>query len=449
MAAGSLRPWRSVGPVVGGSARAPAHRSFWAIWGRPAGPRGAGDGKRSADAAPPGPPARPGRRGRPVSVALDSSQINALHEVTGNNRADLREWRFDLRDDLAGFSRMPRLRHCGRWRIAAEVQLRMTDGHAGYAGLETCGSVWVCPVCSAKIMGRRGVEIAAAGDVWINRDGAIAFGTYTIRHHKGHRLADLWDALSVAWSMLRGRGMSARADLEALGCVGWIRTVEVVYSPDNGWHVHVHALWFVSGDVGEVTMARVHGRMVDRWAGALRRQGLDAWDVGQHVELVRGDAAAEAVGKYLAKLPGSKRSAEQLGYEMTSVGSKSDRTEGFTTWDLAAGAAGFKEARAAWYEFERGSKRRRAVTWSRGLRDLLGIGQEVDDETIAAEVMGTEDDAVCSITAEGWTTILRCPGMAVGILRELEYHGWPRVKLILDSFGVEYNLGGGNNGGNQ
>ena len=33
---------------------------------------------------------------------------------------------------------------------------------AHYKGLQTCGSVWACPVCSAKISERRRIELAAA-----------------------------------------------------------------------------------------------------------------------------------------------------------------------------------------------------------------------------------------------------------------------------------------------
>lgn len=70
---------------------------------------------------------------------------------------------------------------------------------AGYAGLSTCGSVWACPCCPAKIASRRAEELA---DVMaaVHRSGGCAYlVTYTMRHHQGRRLTTLWDAVSAAW----------------------------------------------------------------------------------------------------------------------------------------------------------------------------------------------------------------------------------------------------------
>ena len=44
-----------------------------------------------------------------------------------------------------------RQRDCGAVPIGSQVEIRIKDGSAYYCGLETCGNVWLCPVCSAKI----------------------------------------------------------------------------------------------------------------------------------------------------------------------------------------------------------------------------------------------------------------------------------------------------------
>ena len=48
-----------------------------------------------------------------------------------------------------------RQRNCGAVPVGDRVEIRMKDGSAYYCGLETCGNVWLCPVCSAKIHHRR------------------------------------------------------------------------------------------------------------------------------------------------------------------------------------------------------------------------------------------------------------------------------------------------------
>ncbi|MEW6747906.1 MAG: replication protein, partial [Planctomycetota bacterium] len=77
-------------------------------------------------------------------------------------------------------------------------------GVAGFAGVVTCGSVWSEPVCNAKIMARRAVEVGAAIALWQAQGHPVAFATFTMRHRKGQPLASLWDALSGAWQRAVG-----------------------------------------------------------------------------------------------------------------------------------------------------------------------------------------------------------------------------------------------------
>jgi hypothetical protein len=59
-----------------------------------------------------------------------------------------------------------RQRNCGVVPIGTEVEVRIKDDSAYYCGLETCGNVWLCPVCSAKIHHRRADELRAALASW-------------------------------------------------------------------------------------------------------------------------------------------------------------------------------------------------------------------------------------------------------------------------------------------
>ena len=61
-----------------------------------------------------------------------------------------------------GWVRPPRPARC-RWRVSEEVNLHHTEGSpAHWSGLERCGSVSACPVCSAVVRGRRAIEIQTA-----------------------------------------------------------------------------------------------------------------------------------------------------------------------------------------------------------------------------------------------------------------------------------------------
>ena len=71
-----------------------------------------------------------------------------------------------------------RQRNCGAVPIGDQVEIRIKDGSAYYCGLETCGNVWLCPVCSAKIHHRRAAELRETLATW-NQPGSVRQS----RHH--------------------------------------------------------------------------------------------------------------------------------------------------------------------------------------------------------------------------------------------------------------------------
>jgi hypothetical protein len=50
-----------------------------------------------------------------------------------------------------------RQRNCGVVPVGSQFEIRRQHDSAYYCGVETCGNVWLCPVCSAKIRYRRTV----------------------------------------------------------------------------------------------------------------------------------------------------------------------------------------------------------------------------------------------------------------------------------------------------
>jgi hypothetical protein len=92
-----------------------------------------------------------------------------------------------------------RQRRCGAVPVGDQVEIRMKDGSAYYCGLETCGNVWLCPVCSAKIHHRRAVELREALDTWEAQGHAASLVTITVPHDMTDRLSRLVDTERAAW----------------------------------------------------------------------------------------------------------------------------------------------------------------------------------------------------------------------------------------------------------
>jgi|SRR5674476_499298 len=386
-------------------------------------------------------------RPSPSTRGLGSVRGAALENIANNSssnraerRSDLRKRRYLGREVNWAESRLPRCRDCGRVAITpgGSVAVRESGGVGGFAGLATCGSVWACGVCNAKIMARRQLEIGAAVEVWKASGGEVAFGTQTMRHWSGHRLEDLWSALSKAWGKVTA-GSSWQRDKQRFGIAGWLRVVEVTFG-ENGWHVHIHSLFFLESLLSATDLDVLKSSMYGRWAAALKGLGLPSpLAAGQDLRVLDG-AADEQLSRYFTK---AVHQAKRIGLELTSTQTKTARGVHGTrsVWSFLDDVIdqGDADALDRWHEFQRASKGRRQLTWSQGLRELLGLRAEKSDEEVAGEELGTKDDDLVLITAAGWRVVIGSRLM-VPILEIVERQGLSGVRALLDVSGVEYSL---------
>jgi hypothetical protein len=192
--------------------------------------------------------------------------------TSGDIRAGKRRDRWALRALLWRISSLPRLRHCGRVPRdnSTGVTLRSREGIAGFAGLQTCGSVWACPCCGGKILTHRALEIGSVLGQAIAEGYALGFFTLTMRHRKAHALGALWSAGQKGWQRaISGKGWQLRAD----DVEGWVRVWETSIGA-NGWHVHVHGVLVLAPGSTSADLNHVCDGMFSRWSKGLVAAGL-------------------------------------------------------------------------------------------------------------------------------------------------------------------------------
>lgn len=308
------------------------------------------------------------------------------------------------------------------------VTVRCDGQHAGFCGVINCGSVWSCPVCNAKIMKVRGDDVASIASVNDARGGTALFGTVTIRHHAGQSLAELHAAVIAAWGRLTS-GVGWQQMLARHDVAGWVRVVEITYGR-NGWHVHVHCLLLLRAGITDDALADLAGWFAARWVRVVAKTGHTALTVGQDLRRIDGKTA----GAYMTK-------SQAIGVEMTSSQSKKGRAKTVSPWallDLAM--AGDQRSRARWHEYEQTMKGRRLMGWSRGLRAEMGAADELTDDEIVEEEIGSPD--MVAITPEAWDDVVIPGGLPVLILEAAERSPGD-LRRLLHEHGVEFvDLGG-------
>jgi hypothetical protein len=352
---------------------------------------------------------------------------------------DYRAERWAARGVLWYESALPRVRGCGRYTISrhGEVEVRSDGQSQGFAGLASCGSPWLEPVCAAKIWAERRLELGVLLAAVVAAGDGAAFGAMTVRHHLGTPLVEVWDGLLGCWRAL-GKDLTVRKVRKRCGVVGVIRLVECTCG-DNGWHPHVHLLVIFDHVPTAEEVAAVHAAHVAVWLRAAARLGLDTPTEGaQDLHLVTGRDIASDLAEYLGK-SGQYTPAEAVAFEMTGSAMKSARSvKGRSPMDLLRAVVddGDADALDLLHEFERISKGRRALTWGRGLRARYGVGAERDDEEIAAAEVGTKRDTVLTVT--DWSPVAASPRLGAGLLAAVHKDGQAGGVAFCRANGIDY-----------
>lgn len=271
--------------------------------------------------------------------------------------------RYRLLGEIRPFS-LPRTASCRRKRISHTVQVqRRSDGGYQLAGCETCGSVWGCPCCAAKIYGARALEVQQCLRIWQHAPKhRAAMLTLTVAHEYGDRLERMRKGLSHAWRLM-WQGKTARETRDRLGIQHYVRAVEVTHGK-NGWHPHLHVLLFTTRELDEFHQ----DELAERWQSCVVR----ALGFSARPDKVHGcNLTHEFRADYIAK----------LGLEITDIENKRGKLGSKTPWTLAhEAAAGSTKARRLWETYAHHMKGARQLTWSRGTKRHFGLLDVTDDE---------------------------------------------------------------------
>jgi hypothetical protein len=192
-------------------------------------------------------------------------------EITGGDQVYnpmlSRVQRFMLQSVARRFLPGSRTDKCMRLRQGSkEIQVWQSREHktTSYSGLQTCGSVWACPVCSAKIAERRRAEIITAMAAHKAAGGCMHLLTLTAPHQRSDALVDLLAKQALALKKMFS-DKTVRKVFAELGVVGQIRALEVTHGRrserNNGWHPHYHLLLF-SGEAMDEPALRTLARLL-------------------------------------------------------------------------------------------------------------------------------------------------------------------------------------------
>jgi hypothetical protein len=341
------------------------------------------------------------------------------------SREEKRDYRYERRSHARKLSVHDRFRKCGCTSIGP-VSIGLKGDKAQQRGLYTCGSVWVCPVCSAKVLQERKKEVEKAIRAWTERGGSFVFETLTISHRSFDTVAKQRLAIQAAWAALN-KG-SFKSKYASYGQQGYLRIAEVTHGK-NGEHLHLHVLRFIDRWLPSDELDSWKSQIFEKWANAIEGQGLrrpsSKFHDFQQIEV------AEAMSGYFTK---------NYDNPWQAAGEILTDSAGTSIWRLLDAAIANPKSTSSkrWNNYEVDTRGMKQMTWSRGLRADLGLKDEELDEAIAAKEEPFE--AIIGIHPESVRSLGSLGRIHSRVLYFLESGDLGASLDLLDEHGIKYSL---------
>lgn len=271
--------------------------------------------------------------------------------------------------------------------IAVRIPKDARQTRASLAGVQTCGSIWSCPVCAKRIATQRGKEISQAIDFMTDLGEIAIMVTNTAQHNANMALMPFKTKFKAAHRRFvqsrRWRTLKAEFGIEHS-----IKAVEGTWGIENGWHYHQHAILFLKADLlleaGEDAFQTWVAEARSLWLKCLAAEGLDG--IGEIAFDVQADHDVKK--NYLAKL-GLEDETSKLDYELSAGHNKT--SGGAKIWQILEkswkGDVQYSKLYIEWVQAMSGDN---WITFSHGLKDLCGINDISDED--AALFDGIEEE---------------------------------------------------------
>lgn len=316
------------------------------------------------------------------------------------------------------------------------------SGNPYYSGLQTCSSVWICPVCAKKISEVRRQEIEKA--VETHKSGSILMVTFTIPHYIYDSLKSSYDLLLDCRRIMKGQKkvknlkkrfmkQSFEEIAEKFDYLGDIASIEITYSDKSGFHPHCHSLFFFNRFLTIQERAEFENLMRFAWCDALLYRKKLEYKKSFDFLFVRGLKVDEIknLADYVTKAETKDKSFSEIqkivecyknrwkySEELTKSHSKNGRMQSLTPFDflriirMTKDTNIFKKFSSLFCEYYQATFGKRQIFWGKCFKSKVGMKQHfkinsVSDEEITQGEEQEKDKFLGSLSHNDWVYIRR------------------------------------------
>jgi len=288
------------------------------------------------------------------------------------------------------------------------MKSKQFDNHFHFGGLLQCGSVWSCPICSAKISALKCEQITQGFKNWqeIGRKDGKKYSqvmvSFTIPHYANQSIYDLRTDF-----MKSRRAMKGQQDLlrnptffpwkkicEEFGICGVLSGIETTWGY-NGWHPHSHDILFLDRKLTKDELLEIQTRLVTAWIYACKRSKVkmslnqETAMYSRSIRVSNAPTAEEYISKFGAIDYEKHKDILTPGWgaaqELTKSHIKKSRGEGgFTPWDFLRLIDQYPNDREIYLkfgrlfrEYVRAFNAKQQLFWSKGFKAKLNLVDEL------------------------------------------------------------------------
>lgn len=254
------------------------------------------------------------------------------------------------------------------------------DGETSFMDAAVCGSVWLCPVCNPRIAKQRQQEILHSMRMNRERGGVTLMLTLTFSHDRNDVLAELLKNFSKALSKMKGCRKYKNIK-KMIGYLGSIRALEFTHSDRNGWHPHVHEIFFLKESISEKQAEQFRADVFELWEKYAVKCGLGKPNEEHGVDVKYSVDRKKNEGMLASYVSG-------MDYEITHLHTKESKEKGEysgrTPWEILKSIAASKNKNERdvflWRQFANAVHGRNQLFWSRGLKKMFEVEEFTDQQ---------------------------------------------------------------------
>lgn len=316
-------------------------------------------------------------------------------------------------------SPMHRIENCYRLKSkrSHSVSLRKKENSqkAHYGDLQTCGSVWVCPVDASIISERRCFQVQDSIDHWrsMGCDNVVAMITWTTPHYIYQPLSQVLEIQDNAIRIMkkqpqRGLYEVYRTTMEKMCSVGAYTGRELTFG-ENGWHPHRHDVHFIVR-ANKSQLKRWRFSLAVAWAIAFQKAGGIIEDMQSfmlrsvRIDQINDDDGFTRISKYITTVEGDTWT---LAQEATKGIVKAGKNGNITPFGmLEAIRHGDEYSRlysAKFWEYAQTMKGKKQFFPTPGLSGFLGVDHKTDEELMKESSAGNH---YAFLTDDQWKEII-------------------------------------------